>query len=113
MLDEIADPVVHLRERRRTRCSSARTTSAGSSRALVYIPRTATTLPSGNAWRRSCSRPFGGDERRLHHPRLESALAQVHFVVRGRAGTGGPSTSRPRSLEIADATRTWDEDLLE
>ena len=113
-LAEIAESVVHLQERLRTRLFLRPDEYGRFMSALVYLPRdrynTAVRLRMEALLRNA----FGADNVDHTTRVTESPLAQVHFVLRVPKGeTIGTVDAAALEQEIVDATRTWVEDLSE
>ena len=114
MLAEIAETVVHLHERIRTRLFLRKDVYGRFMSALVYLPRdrynTAVRLRMEALLRKA----FAADSVDYTTRVSESPLAQVHFVLRVPKGAQVKDVDAAAlESEIVDATRTWDEDLLE
>jgi len=113
-LAHIAESVVHLHERIRTRVFLRKDVYGRFMSALVFMPRdrynTAVRLRMEALLRKA----FGAESVDYTTRVTESPLAQVHFVLRVPKGAQVKDVD-PAALEteLVDATRTWDEDLLE
>ncbi len=113
-LAKIANSVVHLHERVRTRVFLRKDTYERYMSALVYLPRdrynTAARLRVESILRRA----FGAETADYSTRVAESPLARMHFVLRVPKGqTIRDVDSVALEAEIIDATRTWEEDLRE
>ncbi len=106
--------VLHLQERRRTRLFLRKDVYGRFMSCLVFLPRdrynTAVRLKMEAILRRA----FGASGVDFTTRVSESTLARLHFVVRVARGTTIPDVDTAAlEREIVDATRTWDEDLVE
>ncbi|MFZ1287390.1 MAG: NAD-glutamate dehydrogenase [Candidatus Phosphoribacter sp.] len=113
-LTSIAETVVHLHERIRTKLFLRKDTYGRFMSALVFLPRdrynTAVRLRVEGILRKA----FDAESVDFTTRVSESPLAQVHFVLRVPKGAQIPDVdAEALEEEIVEATRTWDEDLLE
>ncbi len=113
-LAEISEMVLHLRERIRTRIFLRPDVYGRFMSAMVYLPRdrynTAVRLRMEALLRKA----FGAQSVDYTTRVSESALAQVHFVLRLPSGQQLPQVDvAVLERELVDTTRTWDEDLVE
>ncbi len=113
-LAEIAESVVHLQERIRTKIFLRKDRYGRFMSALVFLPRdrynTAVRLRMEALLRKA----FKADSVDYTTRVSESPLAQIHFVLRVPKGEQIPDVDAAAlEREIVEATRTWDEDLLE
>ncbi len=113
-LVEVAESLLHQQERLRTRLYLRRDTYGRFMSAIVFLPRdrynTAVRLRIENLLRTA----FGAESVDFTTRVSESPLAQVHFVARVPKGAPLPTVDvEARERDIVDATRTWDEDLVE
>ncbi len=113
-LASVAEAVVHLQERIRTRVFLRRDRYGRFMSALVYLPRdrynTAVRLKMEALLRKAFRAQSVDYTTRVG----ESPLAQLHFVLRVAKGEQIPEVDAAAlEREIVEATRTWDEDLLE
>ncbi|MEI2826180.1 MAG: NAD-glutamate dehydrogenase domain-containing protein [Dermatophilaceae bacterium] len=110
----IAESVLHQQERIRTKIYLRRDTYGRFMSALVFLPRD--RFNTGVRLRiESVLRAAFNAESVDHTTRVtESPLAQVHYVLRVPAGTKIPEVDLTGlERDVIDATRTWDEDLVE
>ncbi|MPV38936.1 NAD-glutamate dehydrogenase [Georgenia subflava] len=111
-LTEVATAVVHLRERPRTRLFLRTEVYGRFVSCLVYLPRERYSIAAHSRVEAILREAFGGVA--VEHNTLlsESALAQLHLVVRVAPGEQVPEVD-VAALEqrLAAATRSWTEDL--
>src|SRR5690625_2578127 len=113
-ITEIAQAVVHLQERPRTRLFLRDDDYARYVSCLVYLPRDRYNTAVRHRMERLLLEAFDGASVE-HSTRVSrSVLAMVHFVVRLPAGVPLPAVDL-KALErrLVDATRTWEEDLAD
>ena len=111
---EIATSVLHLQERRKTRLFLRYDIYERFVSALIYLPRdrynTTVRLKMEDILRRT----FNAESVDYTTRVSESALARLHFVVRVPKGAPIPEVDESAlEREVVEATRTWDEDLVE
>ena len=111
---EIATTVLHLQERRKTKLFLRRDVYGRFVSALVYLPRdrynTTVRLKMEDILRRA----FDAGNVEYTTRVSESPLARLHFVVRVPRDATIPDVDEAAlERQIIDATRTWDEDLVE
>ena len=113
-LAEIATSVLHIQERRRTKLFLRRDEFGRFMSCLVYLPRDRYNTTVRLRIQAVLLEAFGGESIDYTTRVSESTLARLHFVVRVPQGAEVPDVDRA-DLErrIIDATRTWDEDLVE
>jgi len=114
-VDELYDIVIavsQLQERRRTRLFMRADDFGRFVSCLVYLPRERYTTAVRRIMERVLLDTFQGASIDYTTRVSESVLARLHFVVRLEAGRPLPEVD-PVELEakLADATRSWDEDL--
>jgi len=110
----VAESVLHQQERIRTKIYLRRDAYGRFMSALVFLPRD--RFNTGVRLRmESVLRAAFNAESVDHTTRVtESPLAQVHYVLRVPAGTKIPDVDLAAlERDVIDATRTWDEDLVE
>ena len=115
--DELLDitlSVLHLQERRRTRLFLRKDVYGRFMSCLVFLPRdrynTAVRLKMEAILRQA----FDASSIDFTTRVAESTLARLHFVARVPRGTSIPDVDAVAlERDIIDATRTWDEDLVE
>ena len=113
-LASIAEAVLHQQERTRTKIYLRRDTYGRFMSALVFLPRD--RFNTGVRLRiEAVLRQAFNAETVDHTTRVsESPLAQVHYVLRVPQGTKIPDVDlAPLERDVIEATRTWDEDLIE
>ena len=113
-LVDIALSVMHLQERRKTKLFLRYDIYERFVSALIYLPRdrynTTVRLKMEDILRRT----FDAESVDYTTRVSESALARLHFVVRVPKGAPIPQVDESAlEREIVEATRTWDEDLVE
>ena len=113
-ITEIAQAVVHLQERPRTRLFLRDDDYARYVSCLVYLPRDRYNTAVRQTMEALLLEAFSGSHVE-HTTRVsQSALAMVHFVVRVPAGAPLPYVDLAAvEQRLVDATRTWDEDLAD
>ncbi|MEO8830054.1 NAD-glutamate dehydrogenase [Lapillicoccus sp.] len=111
---EIATSVLHLQERHKTRMFLRKDVYGRFMSCLVYLPRDRYTTAVRLKMEAILREAFHAESVDYTTRVSESALARVHFVVRVPRGVTVPDVDVPTlERQIADATRTWDEDLSE
>ena len=106
--------VLHLQERRKTRLFLRRDVYGRFVSCLVYLPRDRYTTSVRLKMEDILRRAFGAEAIDYTTRISESVLARLHFVVRMPRGEAIPDVDAAAlEREIVDATRTWDEDLVE
>jgi glutamate dehydrogenase len=111
---DVATQVVHLREKRRCRVFFRLDDFGRFVSALVFIPRDRYNTAVRQRMEAILTEAFDATSVDFTTRVSESALAQVHFVLRlGRPTHRLGVDEVALEAKIADATRTWDEDLLE
>ncbi len=113
-LVDIALAVMHLQERRKTKLFLRYDIYERFVSALIYLPRdrynTTVRLKMEEILRRAFDAASIDYTTRVS----ESALARLHFVVRVPKGASIPQVDEDvLERDIVEATRTWDEDLVE
>jgi glutamate dehydrogenase len=113
-LVEVAESVLHQQERLRTKLYLRRDTYGRFMSAIVFLPRdrynTGVRLRIENLLRTA----FAAESVDFTTRVSESPLAQVHFVARVPKGAALPTVDvEGLERDIVDATRTWEEDLVE
>jgi glutamate dehydrogenase len=111
---EIATSVLHLQERRKTRLFLRYDIYERFVSALIYLPRdrynTTVRLKMEDILRHT----FNAESVDYTTRVSESALARLHFVIRVPKGAPIPQVDESAlEREVVEATRTWDEDLVE
>jgi glutamate dehydrogenase len=111
---EIATSVLHLQERRKTKLFLRYDVYERFVSALIYLPRDRYNTTVRLKMEEILRRAFDADNVDYTTRVSESALARLHFVVRVRKGAPIPEVDEAAlEREIVEATRTWDEDLVE
>ncbi|HWI33794.1 MAG TPA: NAD-glutamate dehydrogenase [Lapillicoccus sp.] len=111
---EIATSVLHLQERRKTKLFLRNDVYERFVSALIYLPRDRYNTTVRLKMEEILRRAFDADSVDYTTRVSESALARLHFVVRVHKGAPIPDVDEAAlEREIVDATRTWDEDLVE
>jgi glutamate dehydrogenase len=111
---EIATSVLHLQERRKTKLFVRYDVYERFVSALIYLPRDRYNTTVRLKMEEILRRAFDADNVDYTTRVSESALARLHFVVRVRKGAPIPEVDEAAlEREIVEATRTWDEDLVE
>jgi glutamate dehydrogenase len=108
----VAEAVLHLRERRQLRFFVRRDTYGRYLSCLVYLPRDRYTTQVRERMQKILKSTLGADSLDFTARVSESVLARLHFVV--RAAPGGTLRDFDQdTLEqrLADATRSWTDDL--
>ena len=108
----VAQAVLHLQERRQTRCFLRRDRYGRFVSALVYLPRDRYTTDVRLEMERILKDAFDSDTVDTTAHVSESVLARLHFVVRVPSGTHLPQVDE-HELEqrLGEATRSWADDL--
>ncbi|MEP6650413.1 MAG: NAD-glutamate dehydrogenase domain-containing protein, partial [Lapillicoccus sp.] len=113
-LIEVATSVLHLQERRKTRLFLRYDIYERFVSALIYLPRDRYNTTVRLKMEDILQRTFNAESVDYTTRVSESALARLHFVVRVPKGAPIPEVDEAAlEREIAEATRTWDEDLVE
>ncbi|MQA77122.1 MAG: NAD-glutamate dehydrogenase [Streptosporangiales bacterium] len=106
--------VLNLRERRRLKLFLRRDIYGRFMSCIVYLPRDRYTTPVRLRIQEILQQTFGGGSVDYSASVGESLLAMLHVVVRAKKGETVSSVDPgPVERRIAEATRTWDEDLAE
>ncbi len=115
--DELLDitlAVLHLQERRRTRLFLRKDVYGRFMSCLVYMPRDRFNTMVRLKMEAILREAFHAESIDYTTRVGESTLGRLHFVVRVPRGTTIPDVDVVAlEREIVDATRTWDEDLIE
>ncbi|HKX68689.1 MAG TPA: NAD-glutamate dehydrogenase [Intrasporangium sp.] len=113
-LAEVATRVLHIQERRKTKLFLRPDEFGRFMSCLVYLPRDRYNTTVRLKIQAILLEAFGGESIDYTTRVSESTLARLHFVVRVPLGVDIPEVDAA-ALEqrIVDATRTWDEDLVE
>ncbi|GAA6524566.1 NAD-glutamate dehydrogenase [Intrasporangium sp. DVR] len=113
-LAEVATAVLHIQERRKTKLFLRRDEFGRFMSCLVYLPRDRYNTTVRLKIQALLLETFGGETIDFTTRVSESTLARLHFVVRMPSGIEIPEVDEA-ALEqrVIDATRTWDEDLVE
>ncbi len=113
-LYDTATDVLHLTERRRAQLFVRKDEFGRFVSALVYIPRDRYNTTVRLAMENILRTAYGAESVDYTTRVSESALAQLHFVVRVPRGTSIPDVDTCRLQErLLAATRTWDERLTD
>ncbi len=113
-LVDTAKAVVHLREQRRTRLFLRRDEYGRFMSCLVYIPRDRYTTAVRLRMEGLLRDAFNGAHVEYTTRVSESSLARLHFVVRVAEGDTIPDVKvDDLQRQLSEATRSWDEDLVE
>ncbi len=111
---DVATSVLHLQERRKTRMFLRDDVYGRFVSCLVYLPRDRYTTTVRLKMEEILKRAFGTDTLDYTTRISDSVLARVHFTVRMPRGQAIPEVDEDAlERDIVDATRTWDEDLVE
>ena len=106
--------VMHLQERRRTRLFTRTDEYGRFVSCLVFLPRDRYTTSVRLAMEAILREAFDAASIDYATRVSESVLARLHFVVRLRPGAALPVVDRAElEARLLDATRSWDEDLLD
>ncbi|HVB27266.1 MAG TPA: NAD-glutamate dehydrogenase domain-containing protein, partial [Mycobacteriales bacterium] len=106
--------VLHLQERRQLRLFVRRDDYGRFLSCLVYLPRDRYTTAVRERLQAILLASLGGASVEYTAYVTESVLARLHFVVRMPAGGPLPDLDVPEvERRLADATRSWDEDLVD
>ena len=110
----IVTNVMHLQERRQVRLFLRYDVYGRFASALVYLPRDRYTTQVRLAMESILLEVFGAESADYTARVSESVLARLHYVVRGKPDDTIPEVD-PEILEarLAQATRTWDDDLAD
>ncbi len=110
----IAVSVMHLQERRQVRLFLRYDVYGRFATALVYLPRDRYTTQVRLAMESILLEVFGAESADYTARVSESVLARLHYVVRGKPGDTIPKVdSDILEARLAQATRTWDDDLAD
>jgi glutamate dehydrogenase len=113
-LVDIAMSVLHLQERRKTKLFLRYDIYERFVSALIYLPRDRYNTTVRLKMEEILRRTFEAESVDYTTRVSESALARLHFVVRVPKGAPIPEVDEAAlEREIVEATRTWDEDLVE
>ncbi|HEU4329620.1 MAG TPA: NAD-glutamate dehydrogenase [Lapillicoccus sp.] len=113
-LVDIAMSVLHLQERRKTKLFLRYDIYERFVSALIYLPRDRYNTTVRLKMEEILRRTFDADSVDYTTRVSESPLARLHFVVRVPKGAAIPEVDEVAlEREIVEATRTWDEDLVE
>ncbi|PFG39865.1 glutamate dehydrogenase [Georgenia soli] len=113
-LTDVATAVVHLRERPRTRLFVRKDDYERFMSCLVYLARDRYTPAVERRVEAVLREAFDGVSSETNTRVSESALAQLHVVVRaGHGETVRDVDVAELERRVAAATRTWEEDLVE
>ncbi len=108
----VAEAVLHLRERRQLRFFARRDTYGRYLSCLVYLPRDRYTTQIRERIQRILKTTLGADTIDYTARVSESVLARLHFVVRAAPQqTLRDFDEVALEQRLADATRSWTEDL--
>ncbi len=111
---DITLAVLHLQERRRTRLFMRQDVYGRFMSCLVYLPRDRYNTMVRLKMEAILRKAFDAESVDFTTRVAESTLARLHFVVRVPRGMTVPDVDAAAlERDIADATRTWDEDLVE
>ncbi len=111
LLRTVAESVLHLQERRRTKLYLRPDDYARYISCLVYLPRDRYTTAVRLRIEELLTQAFGGTSADYTARISESVLARLHYVIHVPIGQGLPEVDH-RELEarVAAATRSWDDD---
>ena len=113
-LVDIALSVMHLQERRKTKLFLRYDIYERFVSALIYLPRDRYNTTVRLKMEEILRLTFDAENVDYTTRVTESALARLHFVVRVPKGAPIPEVDEAAlEREIVEATRTWDEDLVE
>ena len=113
-LAEVATRVLHIQERRKTKLFLRPDEFGRFMSCLVYLPRDRYNTTVRLKIQAILLEAFGGESIDYTTRVSESTLARLHFVVRVPLGVDIPEVDAAAvEQRIVDATRTWDEDLVE
>jgi glutamate dehydrogenase len=110
----VTEAVLHLRERRQLRFFTRRDVYGRYLSCLVFLPRDRYTTQVRERMQDILKTTMGADTIDYTARVSESVLARLHFVV--RAGPGGTLREFDETAlehELAEATRSWTDDLAE
>ncbi len=111
---DVASQVVHLKEKRRCRLFCRLDDFGRFVSALVFIPRDRYNTAVRHRMEQILAEAYGATSVDFTTRVSESALAQVHFVLRLPAQSHTLGVDLPAlESKVAEATRTWDEDLVD
>jgi glutamate dehydrogenase len=111
---EVATQVVHLREKRRCRLFCRLDDFGRFVSALVFIPRDRYNTAVRHRMEQILADAYGATSVDFTTRVSESPLALVHFVLRLPTQSHTLDVDLPAlESKVADATRTWDEDLVD
>jgi glutamate dehydrogenase len=113
-LADVAQEVMHLRERRQLRLFLRRDSDGNYMSALVHLPRDRYSSQVRMRMQRVLTEVFGARDVEHSVRHTESVLARVHFVVRVPPGEQIPDTD-PVALEqrLAEVARSWNDAFAE
>ncbi len=110
----IAVSVMHLQERRQIRLFLRYDVYGRFASALVYLPRDRYTTQVRLAMESILLDVFSAESADYTARVSESVLARLHYVVRGKPGSTIPEVDAALlESRLAQATRTWDDDLAD
>ncbi len=110
----VASAVLHLRERRQLRFFTRRDAYGRYLSCLVYLPRDRYTTQIRERMQELLTSTLGADSIDFTARVSESVLARLHFVVRAAPGqTLSNFDEAALERQLADATRSWTDDLVE
>ena len=113
-LAEVAESVLHLQERRKTKLFLRNGQFGRFVSCLVYLPRDRYNTAVRLRIEAILLEAFHGESVDHTASVSESVLARLHFVVRMPSGDDIPAVDADAlEQQVIDATRTWDEDLAE
>ncbi len=111
---DVATAVLHLQERRKTRMFLRDDVYGRFVSCLVYLPRDRYTTGVRLKMEEILRRAFASDTVDYTTRISDSVLARLHFTVRMPRGQAIPEVDvAALERDIVEATRTWDEDLVE
>ncbi len=111
-LTAVADSVLHLQERRRTKLYLRPDDYGRFMSCLVYLPRDRYTTAVRLRIEKILTEVIGGSSVDYTARVSESVLARLHFVVHVPMGQGLPELDhREIETRVAAATRSWDDDF--
>ncbi len=110
----VTEAVLHLRERRQLRFFTRRDVYGRYLSCLVFLPRDRYTTQVRERMQDILTTTMGADSIDYTARVSESVLARLHFVVRAAPGeTLRDFDEAALELELADATRSWTDDLAD
>ncbi|MGB5953073.1 MAG: NAD-glutamate dehydrogenase [Ornithinimicrobium sp.] len=113
-LSHTAHEVLHLQERRKSRLFVRHDNFGRFVSALFYVPKDRYTTAVRLKMQELLKEAYGSDSVDYNTRVGESALAQLHFVVRLPRGTAIPDVDVEALQErLIEATRSWGENLIE